>query len=93
MDDGTINSQAWAAYVLEVKGDMAKITVGRDTGLPVGSHVMVYGRGEKLRTGAGTILYITGAPLAKLRITDLEAPGGLGQDRAYKRQGKRSSQG
>jgi exosome complex RNA-binding protein Csl4 len=68
----TINSQAWAAYVLEVKGDMAKITVGRDTGLPVGSHVMVYGRGEKLRTGAGTVLYITGAPLAKLRITDLK---------------------
>lgn len=69
---GNINSQAWAAYILEVKGDMAKITVGRDTGLPVGSHVTVYGRGEKLRTGAGTLLYLTGAPLAKLRITDLE---------------------
>ncbi len=67
-----INSQAWAAYVLEVEGDMAKITVGRDTGLPVGSHVTVYGRGEKLRTGAGTVLYLTGPPLAKLRITDLE---------------------
>lgn len=67
-----INSQPWAAYVLEVEGDMAKITVGRDTGLPVGSFVTVYGRGEELRTGAGTILYLTGQPLAKLRITDLE---------------------
>lgn len=69
---GKINSQAWAAYILEIKGDMAKITVGRDTGLPVGSFITVYSRGEKLRTGAGTILYVTGAPLAKLRITDLE---------------------
>ncbi len=68
---GTVNSQAWAAFVLETRGDMAKITVGRDTGLPVGSFVTVYSRGEKLRSGAGTILFLPGPPLAQLRITDL----------------------
>jgi hypothetical protein len=85
---GTINSQAWAAYVLEVKGDMAMITVGRDTGLPVGSFVTVYGRGEKLRTGAGTILYLTGQPLAKLRITDLKPRHGWAKILPYDEKSK-----
>lgn len=84
----TINSQAWAAYVLEVKGDMAKITVGRDTGLPVGSHVVVYGRGEQLRTGAGTVLYVTGEPLAKLRLTDLEPRVGWAKILPYSKEQK-----
>jgi hypothetical protein len=87
-----INSQAWAAYVLEVEGDMAKTTIGRDTGLTVGSHVTVYGRGEKLRTGAGTILYLTGQPLATLRITDLEARVGWAKILPYDEKGEETPQ-
>ncbi len=85
---GAINSQAWAAYVLEVKGDMARITVGRDTGLPVGSYVTVYGRGEKIRTGAGTILFLPGPPLAKLRITDLKPRMGWAKIMPYDEKSK-----
>jgi hypothetical protein len=87
-----INSQPWAAYVLQVEGDMAKITIGRDTGLPVGSFVTVYGRGEKLRTGAGTVLYLTGQPLAQLRITDLEARVGWAKILPYDEKQKETPQ-
>lgn len=83
-----VNAQPWAAYVLEVKGDMAKITVGRDTGLPVGSFVTAYSRGEKIRTGAGTLLYLTGPPLAKLRISDLEPRVGWAKILPYNTENK-----
>lgn len=87
-----INSQPWIAYVLQVEGDMAKITVGRDTGLPVGSFLTVYSRGEKLRTGAGTVLYLTGQPLAQLRITDLEPRVGWAKILPYNEKDKTQPQ-
>lgn len=63
-----VSAQPWAGFILAVDGSRVRITVGRDIGLGEGSTLMVHGRGEKLRSGAGTILHVPGPPLARLRI-------------------------
>lgn len=66
-----VASQPWAGFVLKVKGKRVLTTVGRDTGLPLGSLLTVYGWGERIRTGAGTLIHLPGAPVATLRLDQL----------------------
>lgn len=64
----SISRQPWAGFILAVKGDQVEVTVGRDTGFGPGATVVAYDKGEKLRSGAGTILYLPGSPVARLRL-------------------------
>ncbi len=67
----SISAQPWAGYILAVRGNKVQVTVGRDTGFGSGDTVVAYGRGEKLRSGAGTILYLPGVPVARLRLGEI----------------------
>ena len=67
----SISAQPWAGFILAVKGDKVQVTVGQDTGFGEGAVVVAYGKGEKLRSGAGTILYLPGPPVAHLRLTEI----------------------
>lgn len=68
-----INAIAWTAQVLAVEGDRVKVSVGRDTGLPLGSVVNVYALGERIKTGAGQELALPGPLAGKLRLVELGA--------------------
>ncbi len=67
----SIAAQPWAGYILSVQADKVQVTVGKNTGFGPGATVVAYGKGEKLRSGAGTILYLPGAPVAQLRLTEI----------------------
>jgi|Deesub1362A_J573_1020465.scaffolds.fasta_scaffold05376_3 hypothetical protein len=66
-----VASQRWAGFVLKVEGKRVLTTVGRDTGLPLGAMLTVYGWGERIRTGAGTTIHLPGGPVATLRLDKL----------------------
>ncbi len=68
-----VNAQAWTGFILAVDGKQVKTTVGRDTGLSVGDILVAYAKGERIRSGSGRILTMPGPPVAKLKLTKLEA--------------------
>lgn len=68
-----VSAQAWTGFILAVDGKRVQVTVGRDTGLSVGDMLVVYGKGESIRSGSGRILTMPGPPVAKLKLVKLEA--------------------
>lgn len=68
-----ISGQPWAGFVLAVDGKKVKLTVGQDTGLSEGAVLTVFGAGEKLRSGSGSLLTVPGAPLGRLTLTQVDA--------------------
>jgi len=68
-----INAQPWGGTVLEVQGDKVLITVGRDTGLPTGTNLVVYALGERIKCGTGQEICLTGPAVAKVRLLELGA--------------------
>lgn len=61
----------WTGFVLAIDGKRLQITLGRDTGLPKGAGLVVYQLGEKIKTGAGTEIFLPGDPVADVVLSEL----------------------
>jgi hypothetical protein len=68
-----VSAQAWVGFILQVDKRRVKVTVGRDTGLPLGSEVVAYAQGQRIRSGSGRILYLPGPPVGRLKLVKFEA--------------------
>lgn len=68
-----IAMQRWAGYILSLEGGRIKTTVGRDTGLPTGAELVVYGAGQKITAGSGQTLHLPGSPVGRVRLVELES--------------------
>lgn len=68
-----VAAQAWTGFVLAVRDGQVQVTVGRDTGLSVGDQLVAYGRGTRIRSGGGRMLYLPGAAVGRLRLVKLDA--------------------
>jgi hypothetical protein len=68
-----VNAIAWTGQVLAVEGNRIKLSVGRDTGLPLGAVLNVYAIGERIKTGGGQELALPGPQAGKLRLVELGA--------------------
>lgn len=68
-----INAIAWTGNVLGVEGNRVRISVGRDTGVPLGAVLRVYAIGERIKTGAGQELALPGPLTGKLRLVEMGA--------------------
>lgn len=66
-----VNAIAWTGQVLAVEGNRVKVSVGRDTGLPLGSVLNVYALGERIKTGSGQELALPGPLAGKLRLVEM----------------------
>ena len=69
--EDTLETQRWAGYVLEVQGKKLKVSVGKDTGLPEGSLLVVYAHGPRLVTGAGLPVFLPGPKVGTLQLGKL----------------------
>jgi len=63
----------WKGYVLKAQGSKVLISVGRDTGMGVGTELVAYTRGQGVRTGSGKIIHLPGKKTGRVRITKLMA--------------------
>jgi hypothetical protein len=68
-----VNAIAWTGQVMAVEGNRIKVSVGRDTGFPLGSVLNVYALGERIKTGAGQELALPGPLTGKLRLVEMGA--------------------
>jgi len=68
-----VSAQAWVGFILQVDKRRIKVTVGRDTGLPLGAEVVAYAQGQRIRSGSGRILYLPGPPVGRLKLVKFEA--------------------
>lgn len=66
-----IANQPWNGVILEVDGQGVKVTGGTDNGLKQGAELLVFRRGEPIRTGAGRTLFLTGDRVARIRLTEV----------------------
>lgn len=66
-----IADQPWVGVVLAVDGGQIKVTGGSDNGLAKGAELLVYMRGEPIKTGAGRTLYLTGASIGRVRLDEV----------------------
>jgi len=66
-----ISAMRWSGFVLSVDGPRLEVTIGRDTGMTVGDEVVVYTKGEKIVTGAGSVVYLLGRPAGVARLVEL----------------------
>ncbi|MCB2190844.1 MAG: hypothetical protein KQI62_04720 [Deltaproteobacteria bacterium] len=67
-----ISAQAWVGFILAVEGERIKVTVGRDTGLSLGSQLTVYAKGEAIKSGSGRILYMPGPVVGRIKLVKFE---------------------
>jgi len=85
-----ISAQAWVGFILAVDGNRIKVTVGRDTGLPLGAELVAYARGEAIKSGSGRSLYLPGPVVGRMKLVKFEArtawaePVSLAADEAEK---------
>lgn len=68
-----ISAQAWVGFILSVEGDRIKVTVGRDTGLSLGSELVVYAKGEPIKSGSGRMLYLPGPLVGRIKVVQFES--------------------
>ena len=68
-----VSAQAWVGFILEVDKRRVKVTVGRDTGLPVGAELVAYSQGQRIKSGSGRLLYLPGPPVGRLKLVELGA--------------------
>ena len=74
-----IAAQAWVGFILAVDGKRIQVTVGRDTGLPVGAELVAYGRGEAIKAGSGRLLYLPGPVVGRIKLTQLDSRTSWGE--------------
>ncbi len=67
-----VAAQAWVGFILAVEGNRIKVTVGRDTGLPLGAELVAYARGEAIRSGSGRTLYLPGPVVGRIKLVEFE---------------------
>ena len=69
--EDTLETQRWAGYVLEVQDKRIKVSVGKDTGLPEGSLLVIYAHGPRLVTGAGWPVFMPGPKVGTVQLGEL----------------------
>ncbi|MCF8066641.1 MAG: hypothetical protein K9K36_15425, partial [Desulfarculaceae bacterium] len=67
-----ISAQAWVGFILAVDGNRIQVTVGRDTGLPLGTELVAYSRGEAIKSGSGRMLYLPGPVVGRVKLVKFE---------------------
>lgn len=68
-----VTAQAWVGFILAIDKRRVKVTVGRDTGLPLGAELVAYAQGQRIRSGGGRVLYLPGPPVGRLKLVEFEA--------------------
>ena len=68
-----ISAQAWVGFILAVDGKRIQVTVGRDTGLPLGAELVAYARGEAIKSGSGRLLYLPGPVVGRIKLVKFES--------------------
>lgn len=68
-----VSAQAWVGFILAVDKRRIQVTVGRDTGLPLGAELVAYAQGQRIKSGSGRIIYLPGPPVGRLKLVEFEA--------------------
>ena len=65
-----VAAQPWGGTVLTVQGNRVQVSVGRDTGLPLGATLYVYALGERIKCGTGQEICLPGPLVGKIRLSE-----------------------
>lgn len=93
-----VAAQAWVGFILAVDGKRIEVTVGRDTGLPLGAELVAYSKGQSIKSGSGRILYLPGPVVGRIKLVKFEArtswaePVSLAADEAEKEAAKKEAE-